>query len=192
VLLLGGFGYLALRPAALATDIPTALTVVTPSALSATPSPTPSVAPVEAPSESPTVSAPTAPGSHSTTTTAAPPPPPPPPPPLAINSITFQYFDDPGPPNHPATPSHLQAKVNVSTNLPGAFTLTMTFQTTDGAATTPITLNFNRSGSTSYLVDSGVVNIGAWCFHKSFKVTASALGVSNTSPTVTFTNSVFC
>jgi hypothetical protein len=103
--------------------------------------------------------------------------------------MTITYFDDPGPPNHPATPTHLQAKVSVTTNGTGAFTLNLKFETTDGVHS--ITLNPNRSGQTSYLIDSGPVDIGSWCFYKSFKVTASSLGVTKTAST-TFTNSVFC
>src|SRR4029453_14620733 len=105
---------------------------------------TPSYAPPEAPPGAPTVSAPTAPTSHSTTTTAPPPPPPPPPPPLAITSMTITYFDDPGPPNHPVAATYLQAKVSVTTNGTGAFTLTMTIQATDGTPASLSPLAFNR------------------------------------------------
>jgi hypothetical protein len=105
--------------------------------------------------------------------------------------MTITYFDDPGPPNHPTTPSHLQTKVSVTTNGTGAFSLTMTIQATDNSPQSMSPLTFNRSGQTSYLIDSGSVDIGSLCFHKAFKVTTSSLGVTRTA-TVTFTGSVFC
>jgi serine/threonine-protein kinase len=151
-----------------ASSAPMAVTEVTPSA---TPSagPTPSVAPVTA---GPT-SAPPAP--------PAPPPPPPPrtttskppPPPLAVTSISVTSFAYTGNGNE------VRATVLVKTTTKGAFTLSVRFAGIDdqGAESAgPVTRTYQRSGATSYTVQS-TFDMNPWCFSVAGgKVTASAKG----------------
>jgi serine/threonine-protein kinase len=157
---------------------PRAVTVVTSDPSAATPGPTlgptPSVAPVTA---GPTAAPPPPPPPPRTTTSR----PPPPPPALVVTSISVTSFAYTGNDNE------VRATVSVKTTTKGAFTLTVWFVGIDSQgveSTSAVTRTYQRSGQTTYTVQS-TFDAGDFCFMAAgVKVTASAKGKTSNSDSV--------
>jgi hypothetical protein len=85
----------------------------------------------------------------------------------------------------------VQAKINVTTNQPGPFTLTLKYEPVETNGV-PHTFNIPRSGNTSYSYTDAAFNADIWCSNKNVKLTASAGGKSDTATVASNTVPVIC